>query len=193
MTNYEQFTHGHKGIFDVTLSDMFPIDSVELQCLSYVDTMLTEEFRNFTETVVLASNVDNLSEDILDLLAAQYRIPYYDSSFDIELKKNLVKEGYQWVMTAGTTGCVNRLIQAIFGSGNVVEWYEDRNIPEGYFDIKINDKNIPEDKALVFERILRNAKNVHSKLRDVVANHDMSHEVNIVSLITITDKIVIND
>lgn len=194
MTNYDQFEHGYKGILDVTLLDLFPSDSVEIQCLSYVDSMLNKEFAAFTERIVLASNVDNLPEDILDLLALQYRIPYYDSDFRTELKRSLVKEGYQWMMTAGTTGCVNRLIQLIFGNGKVVEWYqsEDSTMKEGEFDVEINEKDITEDIVKDFSRILKQAKTSHSKLRQVVNNHNMEHDIYVIHQISGVDHVVIS-
>lgn len=194
MTNYAQYTHGRRGIFDVRLEDMFPAETVELQCLSFVDTMLTKQFQEFSERIVLACNVDNLPEEIVDILAAQYRIPYYDSDLTIKQKRDLVREGYRWVMTAGTTGCINRLVRAIFGNGNTVEWYENAygNVPEGYFDIQIDDKNIPVDKVATFERILRKAKNVHSKLRYVISKQEIYQSVNITGMTLVTDKIVID-
>ena len=194
MTNYEQFEHGYKGIFEVSLLDLYPSKEFEIQCLSYVDSKLNEEFAKYTERAVLASNVDNLPEEILDLLALQYRIPYYDSDFDIELKRDLVKEGYQWAMTAGTTGCVNRLIQSIFGSGNVIEWYQsqDPDMQEGEFDVEINEKDITEDIVHVFARILKRAKTSHSKLRQVVNNHNMEHDLFAVSRMFVADHLIIS-
>lgn len=194
MTNYDQFEHGYKGILDVTLLDLFPSKTSEIQCLSYVDSMLNKEFAAFTERAVLASNVDNLPEEILDLLALQYRIPYYDSDFAIDLKRSLVKEGYQWMMTAGTTGCVNRLIQAIFGGGNVVEWYQyaDPSMKEGEFDVEINEKDITEDIVRDFARILKRAKTSHSKLRQVVNNHNMEHDIYVIHRMFETDHMVIS-
>ena len=145
MTNYDNFEHGYKGIMDVRLTDLYPIDSTEIRCLSYVDEVLTAEFQKYTERIVLASNVENLPEPILDYLAIQYRIPYYDSAFDIDKKRALVKEGYQWSMTAGTTDCIRRLTNAIFGNGKVIEWYEDGTMQEGEFDIEINEKDMTEE------------------------------------------------
>lgn len=194
MTNYDQFAHGYKGILDVTLMDLFPAESIEIQCLSYVDSMLNIEFAAFTERVVLSSNVENLPEEILDLLALQYRIPYYDSDFSIDLKRSLVKEGYQWMMTAGTTGCVNRLIQSIFGDGKVVEWYEstDPTMKEGEFDVEINEKDITEDIVKDFARILKRAKTSHSKLRQVVNNHNMEHDIYVIHQMFGVDHVVIS-
>lgn len=192
MTNYDQFEHGHKGILEVTLLDLFPSKSIEIQCLSYVDSMLNREFAAFTERSVL-SNVDNLPEPILDLLALQYRIPYYDSDFSIKLKRSLVKEGYQWMMTAGTVGCVNRLIQAIFGEGNVVEWFQspDHSMKEGEFDVEIDEKDITENIVKDFARILKRAKTSHCKLRQVVNNHNMEHDVYVISQMFLSDNIVL--
>ena len=48
MTNYDNFEHGYKGIMDVRLTDLYPIDSIEIQCLSYVDEMLTIHRKNCT-------------------------------------------------------------------------------------------------------------------------------------------------
>ena len=56
MINYDNFEHGYKGIMDVRLTDLYPIDSTEIRCLSYVDEMLTAEFQKYTERIVLASS-----------------------------------------------------------------------------------------------------------------------------------------
>lgn len=192
MINYDNFEHGYKGIMDVQLTDLYPIDSIEVQCLSYVDKMLTAEYRKFTERIVIASNVDNLPESILDYLAIQYRIPYYDSTFDIEKKRALVTEGYQWSMTAGTTDCIQHLINAIFGNGKVIEWYEDGTMQEGEFDIEINEKDITEDIVKDFARILKKAKNAHSKLRNVVNSHNMEHIVYVLNQLFVHDDIILS-
>ena len=154
--------------------------------------MLTAEFQKYTERIVLASNVDNLPDPILDYLAIQYRIPYYDSAFDIDKKRALVKEGYQWSMTAGTTECIRRLTNAIFGNGKVIEWYEDDTMQEGEFDIEINEKDMTEDIVKDFARILKKAKNSHSKLRNVVNSHNMEHAVYVLNKLFIHDDIILS-
>ena len=62
-------------------------------------------------------------------------------------------------MTAGTTDCIRRLTNAIFGNGKVIEWYEDDTMQEGEFDIEINEKDMTEDIVKDFARILKKAKN----------------------------------
>ena len=59
---------------------------------------------------------------------------------------------------------------------------------EGEFDIEINEKDMTEDIVKDFARILKKAKNSHSKLRNVVN----SHAVYVLNKLFIHDDIILS-
>ena len=63
---------------------------------------------------------------------------------------------------------------------------------EGEFDIEINEKDMTEDIVKDFARILKKAKNSHSKLRNVVNSHNMEHAVYVLNKMLVYDNIVIS-
>lgn len=196
MTNYEQMAHGFRGLFDTSFLDLVPADnSIDMQCTSYAVFMSMQVIRELSERLCLFNNVSKLPENILDYLAIEWRLPYYDSEFSIETKRNLIAKGFQWNLTAGTVGGIEELIQAIYQSGEVVEWFDFQETEQtpGVFDININGDIISPESVNDFNKILRKVKNVRSHLRNVVANYDAAQSVKLVCSGFLADSIIIYD
>lgn len=197
MTNIDLFQKGYKGLFDIELIDLFPNSSVQTQCLSYAFKKSMEEILKYSDRLCLLSDVDNLPEQILDYLAVEYMLPYYDGDFDIETKRKLVKDGKTWPFRAGTVDGLNKLIQNLFGNGRIVEWFdfddvEDVNEWVGYFDVEITGAIIGEESLERLETVLKRAKNESRWIRKVVSNCDTEQKVFFVNRTTDTDRIIIN-
>ncbi len=193
MINNEQFEKGMVGLWDVQLTDMFPEQSTETVCLSYAVYMAMQDIKKYTERLFLSGNIENLPEEILDYLAIEKNLPYYDSDFPIEKKRELLSNGYKWNMMAGTVGGIESLIQILFGTGKIQEWFDfsdGERIP-GQFDININSENVTEESYEKFSRILRNAKNVSRHLRQVRVNYDSKYGLSAISNFSLADNIII--
>lgn len=193
MTNNEQFEKGMVGLWDVQLTDMFPEQSTETLCLSYAIYKIMQDIKKYTERLFLTGNIENLPEEILDYLSIEKNTPYYDSDFSIVKKRELLNNGYTWNMMAGTIQGIESLIQIIFGTGKIQEWFdfEDEEKIPGQFGIKINNENVTEDSYVKFLRILRNAKNVSRHLRHVTVNYDATYNLTAISNFNLTDSIII--
>lgn len=194
MTNYEQFDRGHKGLFETTLLDLIPSDqSLDAKCTSYAIFKSMQVIRKYSERLCIYANIDNLPEEILDYLAMEWRLLYYDSEFSMATKRELLKNGFHWNMIAGTVGGVEDLIQTIYKSGSVVEWYDfpsEEQVP-GTFDIQINGDLISQESVEDFNRLLRKVKNVRSHLRSVIANYDTNHSYQFLGIAKLTEPIII--
>lgn len=193
MINYDKFEKGLKGLFDTELTDLLPDHSIDTRCLSYALKMALHQLQEYSERIVIHYNIDNMSEELLDYLAVEKALPYYDGSYDIDLKKKLVQEGLSWYFTAGTKKGVEGLIQTIFGSGSIKEWFEfdESEQTKGTFDVDIHGENITPDAVEQFTKILKNAKNVSRHLRNVTENHDVILYSHVLSSLLIPDSIVI--
>jgi phage tail P2-like protein len=184
MTNYDSFSHGYKGLFDCTYSELVPADNdVDAQCMSYAVYMSMQVIRKYSERICIFSNIDNLPESVLDYLAIEWRVPYYENDFDMDTKRNLLKKGFLWDRTAGTVGGMEELLETLFRSGTVVEWFnfDDGEQVPGQFDVQINDNVITSKSLDELNRILKKIKNVRSHLRKIIANYDAEHELQFIN------------
>lgn len=193
MTNYDEFTKGYKGLFEVELTDLLHDGSLDTRCLSYALKKAMEQLRDYSERIVIHYNIDKLPEEVLDYLAVEKQLPYYNGDFDIRLKRDLVREGLSWYFIAGTKKGVEDLIQTIFGSGEIKEWFEfdEEEQEKGTFDINIRNEHITEDAVERFAKILKRAKNVSRHLRKVSENHDTLSPSLVLDTVLLTDGIII--
>lgn len=140
----------------------------EVQAISYAMARQIKKMcvRMEKEKVYIA--IENLSEDILDLLALEMRSQYYSDAMGIREKKEIIKNTMKWYMKAGTASAVKEMVSVIFGEGRVVEWFdfkEGEKIP-GTFEIETEAGLTTEIIAEVSEKI-KNVKNTRSHIRRV--------------------------
>lgn len=182
---------------DIELTDLFPIYDINVQCFSYAIRKSFDEILRFSEQLCLQNNVENFPEELLDYMAIEQMLPYYDGDFDIKTKRELVKDGVTWPFRAGTVDGVNQLIKTLFGNGRIVEWFDfdDVDNPEewrGYFDVEINGGIIGEDSLERLETVLKRAKNESRWIRKVVSNCDAEQKVYVIHDAAVAEDIVIS-
>ncbi len=197
MINYDQFEKGLKGLFETELTDLFPFTSPEIESLSHAVHKSMLEIWKYSERICLESDIEDLPEPVLDYLAKEKNLPYYDSEFSLETKQKLIRDGESWYFRAGTVDGVEKLIQIIFGNGHIVEWFDfdedEREAYKGYFDVHVNGSLISDKSVEEFAKILKHAKNISRWLRKVVANCDTEQKVYVVSRMSFDDTIQVNE
>lgn len=77
------------------------------------------------EEAGIYNRIDELPEDLCDILAYDLKIDWYDYNTSLSAKRNLIKTSFEVHRHLGTTGAVNRAIQAVYPQSNVEEWWED--------------------------------------------------------------------
>ncbi len=136
--------------------------------ISYALQMAMAELLKYSVNTRMYADVDHVSEDILDYMAVEMRLAYYDESFSVETKRELIKNSFISYMEAGTKTSVQDLITTVFGYGEVVEWFdftEGEQIP-GYFDIETGAQLTPELFEM-FTKVIESVKNESSHLRRI--------------------------
>ena len=179
------------SLYDGQLTDLLGPNfrqDVEVQALSHA---LREGMRlllKYKERALVYASIDTMPEAALDLLATECRTQYYDASFDIETKRELVKNTVRWFQIAGTPAAVEELAKKIFGECHVEEWDEYGGSPY-YFRIITNAPASADDVAK-FNDLLRKVKNLRSHLESVSilrsiytqGNHSVSIRVTVTAL-----------
>lgn len=79
-----------------------------------------------TPQVIMIPNILALTDEkLVDILAWQFHVDFYDPTRDLEFKKNLVQKSITWHMRKGTVDLVQEVLDTYWKDGaTVTEWYE---------------------------------------------------------------------
>ena len=117
-----------------------------------------------TKENLLISRIDELPESVLDLLAWQWHVDFYQPlGLDIETKRRLIRESIAWHRIKGTPAAVEKVLAAAFANAHVEEWYEYGGEP-GYFRVTIEDVTTDPEKQKNIRAAIYSAKNERSWL-----------------------------
>lgn len=70
------------------------------------------------------SRIDELPEDLLDILAQDFKVEWYDYNWGIEAKRKTIKDSFFVHRHLGTTGAVKRALSDVWPPSTVEEWFE---------------------------------------------------------------------
>lgn len=91
------------------------------------------------EKASIYTRIDSLPEELLDILAYDFKIDWYNYDYPVEAKRNLIKTNYYIHRHLGTVGAVRSAIQSIYPSSDVEEWWQDFYDGEPYhFRVMLN-------------------------------------------------------
>lgn len=160
-----------KDLKSVSLLDILPSNLLEDPQVSAAAKALDAELQAVTkataETLHLP-RLDELPETVVDLLAWQWHVDFYEPlGLDIATKRRLVKESIAWHRTKGTPAAVEKMLKAVWGSAHIEEWFEYGGSP-GCFRVDIaTTETIREADIPVVAKAVDTNKNARSWL-DVV-------------------------
>lgn len=120
------------------------------------------------DRVRIISNIDGLDEAVLDILARDFKVDWYDPDYSLEEKRRTLKDSWRIHKLLGTKAAVEMAISAIYPHTQVLEWFEYGGEPYHFkLHIDISKESGDKDKPLrVLERV-NFYKNLRSHL-DVV-------------------------
>lgn len=166
------------NLYDGELADMLPSQmatQTQQRCISYAlkkGIQWIIERANMTRTIAV---IDSLPEQILDILAVEMRTPYYREEMDIEVKRRIIKRTLMWHLTAGTPGAVEELVAAVFGEGEVKEWFEYGGEP--YRFKIVTNALLTEDMNAYFSEMIQIVKNIRSHIEVIEIHRTVEQEL----------------
>lgn len=112
---------------------------------------------------LIYSRVDELDEAVVDELAWQMHVDFYDASLSLDKKREVVKRSLEIHLTKGTPYAIERLLEAAFDESWVLEWMDYGGAP-GYFKVRTSDR--VTDPAVIdkLKEAIDTAKNKRSWL-----------------------------
>lgn len=157
---------------DVMLTDGLPqIIAKEpwAQALAYAVNKQIRRILTYADGVRVFSNINNAPDAILDILATELRLPHYDQSYTMQVKRELVKNGLLYWATAGTVASLEDVLTSIFGDAEIEEWFDYGGM-NGHFRIVTTNPQVSGEMLDKFNRTARNAKRLSAYLEEVLVD-----------------------
>ena len=116
--------------------------------------------------------IDTVAEEVLDALAVNWKIDWYDTGYDIEQKRRIVKTALNIRRTMGTAGAARTQADAIYPGTKLEEWFEYGGT-HGKFRLRVNITTVEERQKFAamtiaeIERRLAAAKRFSAHLEEV--------------------------
>lgn len=165
-------------LYDVLLTDILPDvfkDAEKTKAFAEAERDVRRMIYDFAVRAMIYTHLDKQKDEVLDLMAVEMKTQYYSSEFDRETKLHLIRNTMRWHIRAGTAGAVQEMIQTVFGSGEVMEWFEYGGEPF-YFRIRADDDLTPDMLNKFREQISR-VKNTTSTLEAIQIHHEMIQDI----------------
>lgn len=170
-----------KEIWTPKLTEILP-DSVlndpKLRASAEALDLELEKLSLSTREVLHLPRLDELSGRILDFLAEQFHIDFWEPLYltDDE-KKNLIRRSIAWHRIKGTAAAVEGIANAAFRDAQVTEWFDYGGRPYHFYITTHGFKSTPDGFA-TFLRMLWLSKNVRSWCDKIVIDYP-TDEINL--------------
>ena len=113
-------------------------------------------------------NIDIQEEDLLDILAKDFKVDWWSADYTLEEKRDILKKSWHVHRLLGTKAAVESAISSVYGSAHVEEWFEYSGQPY-HFRVLIDSEETMADSdklKTVISKIIY-YKNLRSELDDI--------------------------
>lgn len=158
------------NLYDGHITDILPpalSNDPKTKALSYAINKAMQRMIDYSRNICVYATIDTLPEEILDLLALELNTQYYDDSLSIGIKRRLIKNTLKWYMSTGTLAAVEEAVAAVFGNGEVQEWFDYGGEPY-HFKIQTSNINTTDEMIQQITDIVSGVQNVRSQLEEVI-------------------------
>lgn len=111
--------------------------------------------------------IDDLEDAVLDEMAYELNIPWYDSTAPIITKREIIKKSDLVYSKLGTKYAIEQIISAYFGTGILQEWFDYGGEPFHFKVLSDNPALVNENYEL-FLRLLNLAKRKSAHLDAII-------------------------
>lgn len=114
-------------IYTVSLIDLLPDSLKQDPDAGALAEALTPAFQEISAQIpliTLLATLDEQPEEVVDLLAWQAHVDFYEPDLPLEQKRQLVREASLWHRRKGTPWAVEQVVSIVFPGAKVAEWFE---------------------------------------------------------------------
>lgn len=164
-----------KSLYHAQIADGVPRVLREqpwVKALSLAVWELHKQTMEYIDGSQIYTAIDTVGEEVLDALAVNWKIDWYDTDYDIGQKRRIVKTALNIRRTMGTVAAVKAQADAIYPGSTLEEWFQYGGEP-GYFRLRVNIMTVEEQEKFAamslreIERRLAAAKRFSAHLEEV--------------------------
>lgn len=123
--------------------------------------------------------IDSLPESLLDVLAYDFKVDWYDSNYSLETKRNVLKSCFDVYRRLGTKGAFLEALRNAYPDSDIEEWFEYDGNPF-YFRIILDVSQ--QRETISHSDIVRKVepfKRLTARLETAVINYKVSTKIKI--------------
>ena len=155
------------GLTKENLLFAFPGGLRENQSLAALGNVTAEALAKRPAEIALLAlypRIDELPEDLLDILARDFKVDWWDVNYSLEEKRRTLKDSWRVHKMLGTKAAVETAISAIYPRTKVLEWFEYGGEPYHFrLDINITNDSIDSVKQRRVLELLNYYKSLSSQ------------------------------
>ncbi|MBO0555662.1 phage tail protein I [Clostridium botulinum] len=130
---------------------------------------LEPQFKKLNEEsrlVLIYSRIDYLNEEVIDELAWQMHVDFYDYTLSLNKKRELVKNSLYWHKIKGTPKAVLDVATSVFGRTTLEEWFEYNDEPFFFrLNVEVTEQGASKENIEKLETLVNAYKNTRSWIR----------------------------
>lgn len=122
-------------IFSVNFADYLPGALKQDPKIKAIAEAVTKEALTVSgeiENVLIYSRIDELPEALIDILAYDMHVDWYDYSFPLNVKRDILKSSVKVHKKMGTKYAVEKALGALYPKSEVEEWYQYEGQPHHF-------------------------------------------------------------
>lgn len=154
------------NLSDVELSRLLPqILQGDIFCCVLAESFgkQVRELEEESDKLSNFENYDDMPEEMLDYLAFQKHVDFYDVELDIEVKREILRNNTLLHRKKGTKQAVINAASTIFGKTTLNEWFEYDGEPFGFtMDVDISEIGASQENKEKLEKLVMGYKNARS-------------------------------
>jgi phage tail P2-like protein len=183
---------------NISILDLMPPNLAADKNIKMMAEAFDEVLRDIIEKIPDIEIIPNLTlnkivnEMLIDLLAWQFHVDFYEPGLPIEIKRKLVLKSLDWHYRKGTPSVVEEVVSTVFTRAKVEEWYEYGGLP---YRFRIATEEDISDAETVKElmRVINSVKNTRSFLDNLTYLTDFIDHVIIGEILGIKGKLKFSD
>lgn len=141
---------------------------VETKAFAYAVGRQIEKLCAYSDAARTYAAIATMPEWLLDYMAVELRTPSYDENYSLKTKRALIQGSLLFYTQMGTPAAVNRVIETIFETGYIEEWYEYDGDPHHFRAYVGDGGEVGPGELEEFRRVLSSVKRLSSWLDDII-------------------------
>ena len=141
---------------------------VETKAFAYAVGRQIEKLCAYSDAARTYAAIATMPEWLLDYMAVELRTPSYDENYSLKTKRALIQGSLLFYTQMGTPAAVNRIIETIFETGYIEEWYEYDGDPHHFRAYVGDGGEVGPGELEEFRRVLSSIKRLSSWLDDII-------------------------